>query len=188
MVIRSALRAVLPCDASDGIRNTIWESFMFRTTLLALTTTAALSMPAFADGHGSPAGTIVDIAVADGNFSTLVAAVQAAGLAETLSGEGPFTVFAPTNAAFAALPAGTVEALLNDIPTLTGILTYHVIPGAVMAGDLSDGMTATTVNGQDVTFTLGADGAMINGAHITATDIEASNGVIHVIDAVILPN
>jgi uncharacterized surface protein with fasciclin (FAS1) repeats len=159
---------------------------MFRTTLLAMTATTALTLPAFAGGHGDPAGTIVDIAVADGNFTTLVAAVTAAGLAETLSGEGPFTVFAPTDEAFAALPEGTVEALLNDIPTLTGILTYHVVPGAVMAGDLSEGMTAATVNGQSVTFTLDG-GAMINGANIVATDIMASNGVIHVIDAVILP-
>jgi len=188
MVIRATSCPVFLDDASDGIRNNTWEIIMFRNTLLALTTTTALALPAFADGHGGHAGTIVDIAVADGNFTTLVTAVQAAGLVETLSGEGPFTVFAPTDAAFAALPAGTVEALLNDIPALTGILTYHVIPGAVMAGDLSDGMTATTVNGQEVTFSLGAGGATINGAHITTTDIEASNGVIHVIDAVILPN
>lgn len=158
---------------------------MFRKTLLATTASAALTLPALADGHGHT-GTIVDIAVADGNFTTLVAAVTAADLAETLSGEGPFTVFAPTDAAFAALPDGTVEALLNDIPTLTGILTYHVIPGAVMAGDLSDGMTAETVNGQSVSFDL-SNGAMIDGANIVATDIIASNGVIHVIDAVILP-
>ncbi|GAB4272829.1 MAG: fasciclin domain-containing protein [Pararhodobacter sp.] len=160
---------------------------MLRTSLIALAASTALTLPAFAEGHGTP-GTIVEIAVADGNFTTLVAAVEAAGLVETLSGEGPFTVFAPTDAAFAALPEGTVAALLEDIPTLTGILTYHVIPGAVMAADLSDGMMAETVNGQSVTFTLGDGGAMIDGAKIVATDIAASNGVIHVIDAVIMPD
>ncbi|WP_323037746.1 fasciclin domain-containing protein [Pararhodobacter sp.] len=160
---------------------------MFRTTTLALITSTALVGTAFADGHSSaPTMDIVDTAVANGNFTTLVAAVSAAGLVDTLKGDGPFTVFAPTDAAFAALPEGTVEALLNDIPTLTGILTYHVVPGAVMSSDLTEGMTAQTVNGQSVTFTLDG-GAMINGAHITMADIEASNGVIHVIDAVILP-
>ena len=154
---------------------------MIRTTLLALTASTALVGAAYAQTMD-----IVDSAVANGSFTTLVAAVQAAGLVDVLKGEGPFTVFAPTDAAFAALPAGTVEALLNDIPTLTGILTYHVIPGAVMASDLSEGLTAATVNGAEVTFTL-ANGAQINGANIVMTDVQASNGVIHVIDAVILP-
>lgn len=152
---------------------------MIRNLLASTAFAAAL-------GTAAQAQTIVEIAAGNPDFSTLVAAVQAAGLVETLSGPGPFTVFAPTNAAFAALPEGTVDALLNDIPTLTGILTYHVIPGAVMAADLTEGMTAATVNGAEVTFTL-AEGARINGANIVATDIQASNGVIHVIDAVILP-
>ena len=152
---------------------------MIRTLFAATAIAAAL-------GTAAQAQTIVDIAAGNPDFSTLVAAVTAAGLVETLSGEGPFTVFAPTNAAFAALPAGTVESLLNDIPTLTGILTYHVVPGAVMASALSEGLTVATVNGAEVTFTL-ANGAQINGANIVATDITASNGVIHVIDAVILP-
>lgn len=156
---------------------------MFRTTALALTASAALSTAAFAGGHAMD---IVDTAVANGNFTTLVAAVEAAGLVDTLKGDGPFTVFAPTDEAFAALPEGTIEALLADIPTLTGILTYHVIPGAVMSSDLTEGMTAETVNGQSVTFTLDG-GAMINGANIVMADIETTNGVIHVIDAVILP-
>jgi len=131
---------------------------------------------------------IVDTAVAAGDFNTLVAAVQAAGLVDTLKGEGPFTVFAPTDAAFAALPAGTIDALLAD-PTgeLTQILLYHVIAGKVMAADLSDGMQVNTVQGSSVTFKLSASGAMINGANIVTTDIETANGVIHVIDAVILP-
>jgi uncharacterized surface protein with fasciclin (FAS1) repeats len=130
---------------------------------------------------------IVDTAVAAGSFTTLVAAVQAAGLVDTLKGDGPFTVFAPTDEAFAKLPAGTVEGLLNDIPALTNILLYHVVPGKVMAAQVTDGLTATTVQGSTVTFTV-ADGAVkINDANIVTTDIETSNGVIHVIDSVILP-
>jgi uncharacterized surface protein with fasciclin (FAS1) repeats len=131
---------------------------------------------------------IVDTAVAAGNFSTLVAAVQAAGLVDALKGEGPFTVFAPTDEAFAKLPAGTVDALLAD-PSgdLAQILLYHVVPGKVMAADLSDGMTANTLQGGAVTFSLSDGGAMVNDANIIATDIETSNGVIHVIDSVILP-
>ena len=153
---------------------------MIRKSLIGLTAAAALSAPAFAD-------TIVDVAVGAGDFTTLVAAVEAAGLVETLSGEGPFTVFAPTDAAFAALPEGTVEALLEDIDTLTAILTYHVVPGAVMSTDLSDGMMAATVNGQEMTIGVG-ETVTVDGATVIAADIEASNGVIHVIDAVILPN
>ena len=156
---------------------------MLRKTLAATSLLALMSAPALADSHGAD---IVDTAIAAGDFTTLVAAVQAAGLEETLRGEGPFTVFAPTDEAFAALPEGTVEALLNDIPTLTSILTYHVVPGAVMSTDLSDGMMAETVNGQSVTITLG-EGVQVDGANVIAADIEASNGVIHVIDAVIMP-
>jgi uncharacterized surface protein with fasciclin (FAS1) repeats len=154
-----------------------------RKTLLALAASTALASPVFADAH---AQTIVGVAEAAGSFTTLLAAVDAAGLTETLMGEGPFTVFAPTDEAFAALPEGTVEGLLQDIPTLTAILTYHVVPGAVMSGDLSDGMTATTVNGADVTIST-ANGVMVNDANVVTADIEASNGVIHVIDAVIMP-
>jgi uncharacterized surface protein with fasciclin (FAS1) repeats len=157
---------------------------MFKTTLTGAAVALALATPALAGGHGGK--TIVDIAVEDGRFTTLVAAVTAAGLAETLSGEGPFTVFAPTDDAFAALPEGTVEGLLNDIPTLTSILTYHVVPGAVMSGDLTDGMMPATVNGQTVTIGVG-DAVTVDGATVILADIEASNGVIHVIDQVILP-
>ena len=137
--------------------------------------------------EAAPAGDIVDTAVAAGDFTTLVAAVQAAGLVDALKGEGPFTVFAPTDAAFAALPAGTVETLLED-PTgdLTQILLYHVVSGKVMAGDLSEGLTAPTLQGNELAFTL-ADGAKVNGVNIVVTDIETSNGVIHVIDSVLLP-
>lgn len=158
---------------------------MFRRTYLALTAATLIAGPALADGHGKD---IVDIAAGDENFSTLVAAVQAAGLVDTLKGEGPFTVFAPTNDAFAALPAGTVENLLKpeNKDQLTAILTYHVVPGKVMSGDLSNGMTATTVQGSDVTI-MTEGGVTVQGANVTTADIEASNGVIHVIDAVILP-
>jgi uncharacterized surface protein with fasciclin (FAS1) repeats len=143
---------------------------------------------AAAEEAATELGTIVDIAVGAGDFNTLVAAVTAAGLVETLQGEGPFTVFAPTDAAFAALPEGTVEALLEDpAGALTDILLYHVVAGKVMSGDLSDGMTAETVQGSPITVGI-VDGVVtIDGATVVAADIEASNGVIHVIDAVILP-
>jgi uncharacterized surface protein with fasciclin (FAS1) repeats len=158
---------------------------MIRRTFLAATAAIALSTSAFAGGHSMD---IVDTAVGAGTFNTLVAAVQAAGLEETLRGDGPFTVFAPTDEAFAALPEGTVESLLleENRDQLVAILTYHVVAGAVMSGDLSDGMTATTVQGSDITIgTMG--GVTVNGANVVAADIEASNGVIHVIDAVIIP-
>jgi transforming growth factor-beta-induced protein len=130
---------------------------------------------------------IVDIAVANEDFSTLVTAVTAAGLVDTLKSEGPFTVFAPTNEAFAKVPAELMTALLADPEgALTQILLYHVVPGKVMSSDLSEGLEATTVQGEAVTFSL-ADGAKVNDANIIAADVEASNGVIHVIDSVILP-
>ncbi len=130
---------------------------------------------------------IVATAIGAGQFKTLVAAVQAAGLVSALQGTGPLTVFAPTDAAFAALPAGTVEGLLKDPKALANILTYHVVPGKVMAADVKDGMTATTLQGSPVKFTVMDGKVMINDANITATDVMASNGVIHVIDKVILP-
>ena len=152
---------------------------------VALSTALVLPSVALADHHAA-SGDIIDIATGNEDFSTLVAAVTAAGLVETLQGEGPFTVFAPTDDAFAALPEGTVEALLDDIPALTSILTYHVVPGAVMSGDLEDGMMAETVNGASVTIGVG-DTVTVDGATVIMADIEASNGVIHVIDSVILP-
>ncbi len=132
---------------------------------------------------------IVDTAVEAGDFTTLATALTEAGLVETLKGEGPFTVFAPTDAAFEKLPEGTVETLLDDPQgQLTDILTYHVVPGKVMSTDLSDGMTATTVQGDDITITIAEDGTvMVNDAVVTTADIETSNGVIHVIDSVLLP-
>ena len=131
---------------------------------------------------------IVDIAVEDGRFTTLVAALDAAGLVDTLQGEGPFTVFAPTDEAFAKLPKGTVEALLNDIPTLSNILLYHVVPGKVMASDVVMLNSATSANGQDLRIAKNGMGVMLNEANVIITDIEAANGVIHVIDAVVLPS
>jgi transforming growth factor-beta-induced protein len=134
--------------------------------------------------------TIVDIAVADGRFTTLVAAVTAADLVETLSGEGPFTVFAPTDDAFAALPAGTLDSLLlpENKQQLTDILLYHVVSGKVMAADVVTLTSAPTVLGKDVTITVKDGNVFLNDTvQVIITDIEASNGVIHVIDAVLLP-
>ena len=132
--------------------------------------------------------TVVDIIVNSPDHNTLEAAVLAADLAGTLSGDGPFTVFAPTDAAFEALPDGTVEALLGTPEgDLTDILLYHVIGATVLSSDLSDGQTATTINGKDVTVTINADGVFINDAKVTVVDLEADNGVVHVIDAVLLP-
>ena len=130
---------------------------------------------------------IVATAVGAGQFNTLVAAVKAAGLVDALQGKGPFTVFAPTDAAFAKLPAGTVEGLLKDPKALANILLYHVVPGAVKAEAVKDGLTAKTLQGSPVTFKVMDGKAMIEGAGIVATDVLASNGVIHVIDSVILP-
>ena len=129
---------------------------------------------------------IVETAVAAGTFNTLVAAVKAAELVETLSGPGPFTVLAPTDEAFAKLPAGTVEGLLNDIPKLKAVLTYHVLAGKFMAADVIKLASAKTVNGQSVTIAT-INGVKVDGANVVKTDIETDNGVIHVIDSVILP-
>ncbi|MEO8530093.1 MAG: fasciclin domain-containing protein [Deltaproteobacteria bacterium] len=158
---------------------------MFRRTFLALCASTSLAFPAWSESHTMD---IVDTAVAAGSFNTLVAAVTAAGLVDTLKGEGPFTVFAPTDEAFAALPAGTVEDLLKpeNKDKLVAILTYHVVPGKVMSTDLTNGMMAATVEGADVTI-MTEGGVMVNDAKVVTADIEASNGVIHVIDKVILP-
>jgi uncharacterized surface protein with fasciclin (FAS1) repeats len=132
---------------------------------------------------------IVDTAVEAGSFTTLVTAVQAAGLEETLRGEGPYTVFAPTDDAFAAVPQETLDALLADPEgALTDVLTYHVVPGKVMSTDLSDGMQAETVNGETLEITIEDDGTVkVNGATVITADIETANGVIHVIDTVLVP-
>ena len=133
--------------------------------------------------------TVVDIAVGSADHSTLVAAVTAAGLVETLSGTGPFTIFAPTNAAFDALPAGTVEDLLKpeNKEKLTAVLTYHVVAGNVMSSQLADGQKVATLNGQELTVAIKDGVVTINGAKVIAADLAGSNGVIHVVDGVILP-
>ena len=158
---------------------------MFRTTL-AIAASALFALPALA---GSMKKDIVDTAIEAGSFATLLAAVLAADLVDTLKGDGPFTVFAPTDAAFAALAEGTVETLLKpeNKEQLVAILTYHVVPGKVMSGDLSDDMVATTVQGSDIMIDLD-NGVMVDEATVIQADIETSNGVIHVIDTVILPN
>ena len=156
---------------------------MLRTTLLALTTATALAGAAFAQSKD-----IVETATDAGSFETLLAAASAAGLVDALKGEGPLTVFAPTDEAFAALPEGTVENLLKpeNKDQLAAILTYHVVPGKVMSTDLSDDMSAETLQGGDVMIDLD-NGVMVNDASVVNADIEASNGVIHVIDKVIIP-
>ena len=164
--------------------------------ITALTLAAALTLSACVSDsetatdsmtEQASVGTIVDVAVGAGNFSTLVAAVTAADLVETLSGTGPFTVFAPTDEAFAALPAGVLDALLlpENKAVLAQILTYHVVSGTVMAADVTDGDVAT-VEGSNIKLST-ASGVTVNGANVVAADVLASNGVIHAIDAVILP-
>ncbi|MEO8350546.1 MAG: fasciclin domain-containing protein [Chthoniobacteraceae bacterium] len=156
--------------------------------LLTLTAIALAATSGTILAGAAPTQNIVEIAAGNPDFSTLVAAVKAAGLAETLSGEGPFTVFAPTNAAFAKLPAGTVESLLKpeNKEKLVAILTYHVVPGKVMAADVKT-MKAETVNGKEASITASDKGVMIDKAKVVKTDIVATNGVIHVIDSVIMP-
>jgi len=148
----------------------------------------AVAAMAFGLSANVQAADIVDTAVA-GNFTTLVAAVKAAGLVDTLKGSGPFTVFAPTDEAFAKLPAGTVESLLKpeNKAKLQAILTYHVVPGRVLSGDVVKLSSAKSVEGQEITIKTSNGAVMVDNAKVTKADIEASNGVIHVIDSVILP-
>ena len=136
----------------------------------------------------APEKDIVDTAASAGNFTTLVKAVKAAGLVETLRGKGPFTVFAPTDEAFAKLPADTLNALLQDKEQLTAVLTYHVVPGSLRAASVASRDNIETVQGQSLTVTADDAGVRVDEATVTKTDIIASNGVIHVIDAVVLPN
>jgi uncharacterized surface protein with fasciclin (FAS1) repeats len=145
----------------------------------------AAAVPAFAGGPK----TIVDVAASKPEFSTLVAALKAGGLVETLQGEGPFTVFAPTDEAFAKLPAGTLESLLKpeNRDQLRAILTYHVVPGKVLAKDVVGLDSATTVNGAKADVQVEGGTVTIDGAKVTATDVVAGNGVIHVVDTVMLP-
>ncbi|MEM9404222.1 MAG: fasciclin domain-containing protein [Pseudomonadota bacterium] len=155
---------------------------------------AAFAVSAFADHHKEgemmSKADIVDTAVAAGQFETLAAALTAADLVGTLKSDGPFTVFAPTDEAFAKLPAGTVETLLKpeNKDQLVAVLTYHVVAGKVAAADVVKLDSATTVNGESVSIKVADGGVQVDNANVVATDIEASNGIIHVIDAVILPN
>jgi uncharacterized surface protein with fasciclin (FAS1) repeats len=149
-----------------------------KKSLLALALGLGMSVSAFA-------ADIVDTAVKAGNFKTLVAAVQAAGLVDTLKGTGPFTVFAPTDEAFAKIPKATLDGLLKDKAALSKILTYHVVAGKVMAKDVKAG-AVKTVQGQDITLAT-TGGVTVNGAKVVAADVAASNGVIHAIDTVIMP-
>jgi uncharacterized surface protein with fasciclin (FAS1) repeats len=164
---------------------------------LALATALSLvsfASPVFADSKPAPKmekveakKDIVDTAIAAGTFTTLAKALTEAGLVETLKGKGPFTVFAPTDEAFAKLPKGTLEALLKDKKKLAGILTYHVVSGSVKAADAAKLTSAKTVNGQDLKIKADKGAVTINGAKVTTADIVTSNGVIHVIDTVLLP-
>jgi uncharacterized surface protein with fasciclin (FAS1) repeats len=153
-----------------------------------ITTTLAVGLLATSSAWAQQAD-IVDTAVASGQFQTLATALEAAGLVETLKGEGPFTVFAPTDEAFAKLPAGTVESLLEPAnrEQLQAILTYHVIPAALPAAEVVRYDAAETVNGARLDIDAAGGGVRVNDANVTATDIIATNGVIHVIDAVVLP-
>jgi uncharacterized surface protein with fasciclin (FAS1) repeats len=170
---------------------------MHRTTKIWMVAAVAavFTAPAIASAQSNatkdkkPMKNIVQVAVEAGSFNTLVAAVKAAGLVETLSGPGPFTVFAPTDAAFAKLPAGTIDALLADKEKLTSILTYHVVSGKVMAADIikSNGATPKTVNGLPLDVAVRGGKVYVNGVNVVTADVQASNGVIHIIDAVLLP-
>jgi len=151
---------------------------------LALAVAVALPAPAAAGDHAKD---IVETAVAAGSFSTLAKALEAAGLVETLKGEGPFTVFAPTDEAFAKVPKETLDALLADKEKLTAVLTYHVVPGRVMASDVVKLESAKTVQGSSLSIDA-SDGVKVDGAKVVKADVMAKNGVIHVIDAVIMPN
>lgn len=157
------------------------------TAALAFVVAAPAASAQDHSGANHATKNIVETAVAAGSFKTLVAAVQAAGLVETLSGKGPFTVFAPTDEAFAKLPAGTVEALLKDKAKLAAILTYHVVSGDVRAAQAMKLSTAKTVNGQSLGIAVKDGSVMINNAKVVKADIVTTNGVIHVIDTVVLP-
>ena len=154
-------------------------------TLTLATALAALSIGSSASPNDGK--DIVDTAVEAGSFTTLAAALDAADLIDTLKGDGPFTVFAPTDEAFAKLPEGTVESLLQDIPTLKKILTYHVVAGKVEAAQVVNLDSAKTVNGESLRISVDGDTVMVDDATVVSTDIMASNGIIHVIDSVVLP-
>lgn len=171
---------------SQAIRRPLTRSMLLAAAVAA---SALFAMPVPAADMAAAKKDIVDTAVAAGSFKTLATALQAAGLIETLKGKGPFTVFAPTDAAFAKLPAGTVENLLKpeNKAKLASILTYHVVAGNVKAADVVKLKEAKTVNGQSVKISVDGGKVKVDGANVVTTDIAATNGTIHVIDAVILP-
>jgi uncharacterized surface protein with fasciclin (FAS1) repeats len=181
LVVLPLVSAVAACGGDDSAMRTTDEVVVAP----AMESTQPTAMTPTAE-----AGTIVDVAAQAGTFTTLLAAVEAAGLAPVLRGDGPFTVFAPTDEAFAQLPPGTLDALLADPERLATILTYHVVPGRVMAADVvaTGGAQPATVQGEALTIVVQGGTVRVDGATVTATDIEASNGVIHVIDAVVLPD
>lgn len=160
------------------------KNLINKTTLATLVLSLFMSVSAYSQDKD-----IVELAVGTEDLSTLVTAVKAGGLLETLQSDGPFTVFAPTNEAFAALPEGVLEMLLKpeNKDKLVAVLTYHVVPGKVMSGDLKDGMTAATAEGSEIEVMINYGTVKINNAKVAMADIEASNGVVHVIDTVILP-
>jgi transforming growth factor-beta-induced protein len=157
------------------------------TTLLTLATFSSNAQSNARSNTGMPIQNIAEIAVASGNFKTLVAALTAADLAKTVAGPGPLTVFAPTDAAFAKLPSGTVEALLKDLPTLSKILTYHVVPGLKSVNDLLKARTVTTLQGNKVTVQVYQNRLFINKSQVIVKPILATNGIIYVIDTVLMP-
>lgn len=165
------------------------KSSLLLSSTLGLALILGLSLQVSADSatKTAKAGDIVDTAMAAGSFNTLVTAVKAAGLVDTLKGPGPLTVFAPTDEAFAKLPAGALDALLKDKQKLTAVLTYHVVPGKVMAADVAKLSSAKTVQGQSLPIDTKM-GVKVGAANVVKTDIVASNGVIHVIDTVLIPN
>ena len=177
-------------DCTINVNNLfIRSSEMIRKTILKLVAVATIGFSIISPTLAQTKSDIVDTAITAGSFNTLVAAVQAAGLVDTLKSDGPFTVFAPTDAAFAALPAGTVENLLKpeNKETLVKILTYHVLSGKVMSADIAGKiLSPATVEGSTVDINA-TNGVMIDGANVVTADIETSNGVIHVIDKVIMP-
>jgi len=159
----------------------------FKSLLTASVFAAVVASPLAAQAPAASTKDIVETAVAAGSFKTLATALQAAGLVETLKGKGPFTVFAPTDEAFAKIPKAQLDALLKDTKALAAVLTYHVVAGKVLAADVVKIKEAKTVNGASAKITVNGGKVMVDGANVVKTDIIASNGVIHVIDAVIMP-
>jgi uncharacterized surface protein with fasciclin (FAS1) repeats len=176
---------LLPASLEENLMNR-FRRLPGKAALAAALLAFAVTAPAQAGAQKSSLPDVVDTAVAAGNFKTLATALQAAGLVETLKGPGPFTVFAPTDDAFAKLPAGTLEGLLKDKQRLAAVLTYHVVPGRVMAADVVKLTSAKTVQGGSLAIRT-AEGVTVDGVQVVKTDIQAGNGVIHVIDAVLMP-